>query len=242
MITAHPAVDAVIYLGLGIQSNEARLMREGGFHPGHGLDRIVAYHERQDQRFAEAADELSRRYDKPILTATELAVADPANPGPAAVRATGRLCYRQRQPCRRRAWSISTDTPSSGAAEGWIAGVGLMARSRINPIAVLVVLALIPAVALGGAVALRRCPPATAGRATRCPGSVDVAGTDDHAAAVGSTRAWRAVPPGQRRRVAGRAAAVAGVGRRQPVLRPWRSMASRWRPRTTRSRCRPPAT
>jgi acyl-CoA synthetase (NDP forming) len=93
MIIAHTGVDAMIYLGVGIQSNEARLMREGGFHPAHGLDRIVAYHERQDQRFAEAADELSRRYDKPILTATELAVSDPANPGPAAVRATGRLCY-----------------------------------------------------------------------------------------------------------------------------------------------------
>ncbi len=93
MIAAHPAVDAMIYLGVGIQSNEARLMREGGFHPDHGLERIVSYHERQDQRFAEAADELSRRYDKPILTATELAVADPANPGPATVRATGRLCY-----------------------------------------------------------------------------------------------------------------------------------------------------
>jgi acetyltransferase len=93
MITAHTDVHAVIYLGVGIQSNEARLMREGGFHPEFGLDRIVAYHERQDQRFAEAADELSRRYDKPILTATELAIADPSNPGPAAVRATGRLCY-----------------------------------------------------------------------------------------------------------------------------------------------------
>jgi acyl-CoA synthetase (NDP forming) len=93
MIIAHPDVDSMIYLGVGIQSNEARLMREGGFHPANGLDRIVSYHERQDQRFAEAADELSRRYDKPILTATELAVADPANPGPAAVRATGRLCY-----------------------------------------------------------------------------------------------------------------------------------------------------
>ena len=93
MITAHPDVHAVVYLGLGIQSNEARLMREGGFHPAHGLDRIVAYHERQDQRFAEAADELSRRYDKPILTATELGIADPDNAGPAAVRATGRLCY-----------------------------------------------------------------------------------------------------------------------------------------------------
>ncbi|MEA3185122.1 MAG: hypothetical protein QOJ74_1599, partial [Ilumatobacteraceae bacterium] len=93
MIAAHPDVHAVIYLGLGIQSNQARLMREGGFHPGHGLDRIVAYHERQDQRFAEAVDVLSRRYDKPILAATELAVADPDNPGPVALRAAGRLCY-----------------------------------------------------------------------------------------------------------------------------------------------------
>jgi acetyltransferase len=93
MIAEHPDVHAVVYLGLGIQSNQARLMREGGFYPGHGLERIVAYHERQDARFAEAADELSRATGKPILTATELAIADPANPGPATVRATGRLCY-----------------------------------------------------------------------------------------------------------------------------------------------------
>ena len=93
MIVAHHDVHAVIFVGLGIQSNQARLMREGGFYPAHGLDRIVAYHERQDQRFAEAVDDLSRRYDKPILAATELAIADPGNPGPAALRATGRLCY-----------------------------------------------------------------------------------------------------------------------------------------------------
>ena len=93
MIALHPDVHAVIYLGIGIQSNQARLLREGGFYPDHGIDRIVAYHERQDQRFAEAADELSKRTGKPILTATELAVADPDNPGPATVRTTGRLCY-----------------------------------------------------------------------------------------------------------------------------------------------------
>ncbi len=93
MIAAHPEVHSVIYLGLGIQSNQARLMREGGFHPGYGLDRIVSYHERQDERFAQAAHDLSVQYDKPILCATELAVADPDNPGPATVRATGRLCY-----------------------------------------------------------------------------------------------------------------------------------------------------
>jgi acetyltransferase len=93
MIAAHPDVHAIVYLGLGIQSNQARMMKEGRFYPDHGLERIVAYHERQDERFAEAAHDLSLRYDKPILTATELAVADPANAGPRAVRATGRLCY-----------------------------------------------------------------------------------------------------------------------------------------------------
>ncbi len=82
-----------MYLGLGIQSNEARLMREGPFYPDHGLERIVAYHERQDARFAQAAAEISATTGKPILTATELAIASPGNAGPATVRATGRLCY-----------------------------------------------------------------------------------------------------------------------------------------------------
>jgi acetyltransferase len=93
MIAAHHDVHAIVYLGLGIQSNQARMMREGYFYPDHGIERIVAYHERQDERFAQAAAELSVRYDKPILTATELAVADPDNAGPRAVRETGRLCY-----------------------------------------------------------------------------------------------------------------------------------------------------
>ena len=93
LIASHPSVDAVIYLGLGIQSNQARLMRDGRFYPDHGLERIVAYHERQDARFAEAAHELSVATGKPILVATELAVADPDNAGPATVRRTGRLCY-----------------------------------------------------------------------------------------------------------------------------------------------------
>jgi acyl-CoA synthetase (NDP forming) len=93
LIVRHPAVDAVIYLGIGIQSNQARMMREGRFYPDHGLERIVAYHERQDERFAEAAHELSVSTGKPILVATELAVADPDNAGPATVRRLGRLCY-----------------------------------------------------------------------------------------------------------------------------------------------------
>jgi acetyltransferase len=93
LVAEHSDVHAIVYLGIGIQSNEARLMRNGRFFPDHGLERIVAYHERQDARFAEAAAEIGEATGKPILTATELAVADPANPGPATVRATGRLCY-----------------------------------------------------------------------------------------------------------------------------------------------------
>ena len=93
MIASHPSVDAVIYLGLGIQANQARLMREGHFYPGEGLERIVEYHERQDSRFAQAAHDLSLATGKPILVATELAVADPDNAGVRTVRETGRLCY-----------------------------------------------------------------------------------------------------------------------------------------------------
>jgi acyl-CoA synthetase (NDP forming) len=93
LIVGHPDVDAVIYLGLGIQSNQAALMRAGPFYPEHGIERIVDYHERQDARFAQAAADASDRFDKPVLTATELAVTHPDNAGPSAVRATGRLCY-----------------------------------------------------------------------------------------------------------------------------------------------------
>ncbi|MFM8992723.1 MAG: hypothetical protein ACKOJG_00745, partial [Actinomycetota bacterium] len=87
------AVDAVVSIGIGIQTNQARLMREGGFHPDHGLARIVEYHERQDERFATAAHDLSMATNKPILIATELAVAESNNAGPATVRKLGGMCF-----------------------------------------------------------------------------------------------------------------------------------------------------
>lgn len=93
MVAGHESIDAVVYLGLGIQSNQARLMRHGRFYPGDGLERIVDYHERQDARFARAAADISEATGKPILTATELAIAFPDNAGPRAVRESGRLCY-----------------------------------------------------------------------------------------------------------------------------------------------------
>ena len=92
-IAEHPEVDAVIYLGLGIQANQARLERDGGFYPDHGLERIVAFHERQDARYAQASVDISKATGKPILCATELAVTQPENPGVATLRENGRLCY-----------------------------------------------------------------------------------------------------------------------------------------------------
>ena len=97
LIAMHPTVDSIIFLGLGIQSNQARLMTEGHFYPEHGLERIVSYHQRQDERFAQIAAELSLKTGKPILVATELGIADIDNPGVKAVQESGRLCYANGQ-------------------------------------------------------------------------------------------------------------------------------------------------
>jgi acyl-CoA synthetase (NDP forming) len=90
---SHPDVDSVVFLGMGIQGNQGRMEAEGPFYPDHGLDRIVGYHERQDHRFTTTAAELSRSLGKPILTATELAIADRDNPAVRGCREAGVLCY-----------------------------------------------------------------------------------------------------------------------------------------------------
>jgi acetyltransferase len=90
---AHPSVSSVIFLGMGIQGNTAKMEREGPFYPEHGLERIVGYHERQEQRFTTTAAELSEQLSKPILTATELAVTTTDNAAVLGVRDSGKLCY-----------------------------------------------------------------------------------------------------------------------------------------------------
>ena len=51
------------------------------------------FHERQERRYAGAAAGASARHGKPVLVASELAVAQPENPMVTAVRESGRLCY-----------------------------------------------------------------------------------------------------------------------------------------------------
>jgi acyl-CoA synthetase (NDP forming) len=95
LVTGHPSIDAVIYLGIGIQAANAQVLKTGPFYPGHGLERIVAFHERQDARYAEAAKEASERHGKPVLCASELVYTDRegSNPAPRSVAAGGRMTY-----------------------------------------------------------------------------------------------------------------------------------------------------
>jgi len=93
LVCAHPDVDAVIHLGIGIQAATAAFFRSGRYFPEHGLERMADFHERQDRRYVEAAIEASRKHDKPVLSVTELVASNPENPGPAALRELGRVCY-----------------------------------------------------------------------------------------------------------------------------------------------------
>ncbi|NBT37800.1 MAG: hypothetical protein EBT21_06780, partial [Actinobacteria bacterium] len=99
LLLSSPEVDSVVFLGLGIQSNQARLMREGRFYPDHGLERIVGFHEGQDVKYAQRSVELSRQYSKPILIASELVTSDPSNPGVSALRELGVAAFPN-------AWSV----------------------------------------------------------------------------------------------------------------------------------------
>ena len=93
LIADHPAVDAIVYIGLGIQSNQARMIARGSLLPRPRTRTHRRLPRASGPSLRRAAVALSERTGKPILVATELAVADPDNPGPAALRATGRLCY-----------------------------------------------------------------------------------------------------------------------------------------------------
>lgn len=95
LTAAHPDVDAIVYLGIGIQAAQAHAIKSGPFYPDHGLDRVVEFHERQDRRYALAAAEASERHKKPILVASDLVHTDRAygNPGPVGVKESGRVAY-----------------------------------------------------------------------------------------------------------------------------------------------------
>ena len=92
-VIGHPDVDAVVLLGMGIQSNQGRMEAEGPFFPEWGLERIAAFHDRQDERYTTVAAQLAEANGKPVLVATELAVTFPTNAAVRGTAASGKLCY-----------------------------------------------------------------------------------------------------------------------------------------------------
>jgi acetyltransferase len=95
LMAAHPQVDAIVHLGLGIQAAQAHAFESGRFGKEEAVARIAEFHRRQDRRYAKAAREASEKHGKPILTATELVYTDRSygNSGPLGVREEGRICY-----------------------------------------------------------------------------------------------------------------------------------------------------
>ena len=122
-VVGHSGIDATLVLGMGIQSNQGRLEREGPFVPDHGLERIVAFHDRQDSRYVEVALAASVAAQKPVLIASELAIADPTNAAVTAVREAKRYCFPSAERAvkalhflyERERWleSFATDSPIS---------------------------------------------------------------------------------------------------------------------------------
>ena len=104
LVARHPDVDAIVYLGLGIQSNQARLdARRAASIPDHGLERIVDV-PRAPGRAVRAGRGRDLRRDRQADPHRDRARdRRPDNPGPATVRATGRLCYPSREPRGHRA-------------------------------------------------------------------------------------------------------------------------------------------
>jgi len=97
IVASHSNIDAIIHLGIGIQSAQAYAFQSGKFYDDKELelDRLVEFHQKQDERYALAAIESSKKYDIPILTATELVNSDRhyGNPGPTTIKKNGKVCY-----------------------------------------------------------------------------------------------------------------------------------------------------
>jgi acetyltransferase len=68
-------------------------MRGGPFRDEESIQRIVAFHERQDARFAQCTRDLADNTGTPILCATELAVTNPELSGLHALRELGAYCW-----------------------------------------------------------------------------------------------------------------------------------------------------
>ena len=183
------------------------MMRTGDFYPDHGLERVVEFHERQD-----AALRGGRRRRSPPPPASrsssprELAVTDPDNPGPRAVRGDRPLLRAGRRP------APSPRSSTSGAMRGTVAA-GSRRHERHRP-------ARAGRVVLAGRGGRRRCSsrspaatPAPGRPTTATPAATTPAVVGAPGPGAGGRRGRRATPAGGARR--GRAGCRHLLRRRQ---------------------------
>ena len=92
LVLSHKAVDALIFLGLGIQGNIARLFTESDYLDS-SMERIINFHRNQEKAYVESLLKASKKWDKPVLVATELGNADPNNPAISELRREKWFCH-----------------------------------------------------------------------------------------------------------------------------------------------------
>ena len=92
LVLSDKSVDALIFLGLGIQGNIARLYRESKYFET-GMERIVNFHHTQEQKYVSALIEGSNNWNKPVLVASELGHADAQNPAIEELKKEKKFCH-----------------------------------------------------------------------------------------------------------------------------------------------------
>ncbi len=92
LVLSHESVDSLIFLGLGIQGNVARLYSESNYLD-EGMERIIKFHTAQERKYVSAIVNGSKNWSKPVMVASELVASDPLNPAIAALRNEQWLCH-----------------------------------------------------------------------------------------------------------------------------------------------------
>tara|TARA_B100000686_G_scaffold349491_1_gene443011 strand:- start:102 stop:1562 length:1461 start_codon:yes stop_codon:yes gene_type:complete len=92
LVLSHESVDALIFLGLGIQGNIARLFTESDYLDP-SMERIINFHKTQEKAYVDSLIKGSKEWGKPVLVATELGCADPNNPAISELRREKWFCH-----------------------------------------------------------------------------------------------------------------------------------------------------
>lgn len=87
-------VDAILLVGIGIQSNQANVMESGPLAATPGLGRMIDFHHRQDLRYVQAAMRVTGELGIPVAVASELHGLLSHTPAFAELRSNAFPCFR----------------------------------------------------------------------------------------------------------------------------------------------------